>query len=147
MAKLGELRWDELEKSDEEYTHEPTALWAADQYGGGKEGVDPLNEGKPILAKGEVPPRPSNEEVAAYILKGADLQWKDKDHLHKEIVSQDQADQLQKDWDNKLNNIYEAAQTPIIPKEEQTKEWGSGESFNKSLTDEERIKRNMYTGD
>lgn len=143
MAKLGELNWDELKKSDEEYAHEPTALWSAKPGCG----VDPLNKAEPILAKGEIPRKPSNDEVAAYILNGADSQWKDADHLHKEIVSQDQAEQLQKDWSNSLNNFYKAAQSQVVPEEKQALEWGDGKSFNDTLTEEERLKRNMFTGD
>lgn len=149
MTKFGELRWDELYKSEsDEYSHEPTALWSATP----RCGIDPLNKAKPTNAPGEVPIKPSDEDIADFILKGQDVhgahpqgQWKDEEHLHKEIVTQEQSEQLQKDWDNKLNNIYEAAQAPIIPQEEQTNDWGDGASFNDTLTEEERLKRNMFT--
>ena len=72
--KFGELNWDELKKSDEEeYIHEPTALWAADMYGGGKQGVDPLNKSEKLLKDGEVPKSQSDEEIAEYILRGVPL--------------------------------------------------------------------------
>lgn len=141
--RLGDLNWDVLEKSNDNYEHKPTALWSATK----SQGIDPLNNSEPILKKGEVPVRPSNEEVASYILNGANNQWKDSEHLHKEIVSQEQAEQLQKDWSNSLDNFYKAAQAPTIPEAKQELEWGSGKSFNESLTEEERLKRNMYTGD
>lgn len=144
MPKFGELNWDELKKSDD-YEHEPTALWAADKHGGGKQGVDPLNKSKPVLAKGEIPRKPTNEEIASYILKGASNQWKDEEHLHKEIVSEEQAEQLQKDWNNSIDNFYKAAQSPVVPEDKQSEEWGEGASFNDSLTEEERIRRNMFT--
>ena len=143
MAKLGELNWDNLEKTNDNYEHKPTALWSAKPGCG----VDPLNKAKPINAPGEVPAKPSNEEVASYVLKGANNQWKDSEHLHKEIVSQEQAEQLQKDWQNSLNNFYKAAQAPTVPEVKQELEWGDGKSFNESLTEEERLKRNMYTGE
>ena len=150
--KFGELDWSELYKSnDEEYSHEPTALWAADQHSGGKLGVDPLNKAKPVNAPGEIPRKPSNEEIASYILKGLDSehvgQWKDENHLHKEVVTQEQAEQLQSDWENALDNFYKAAQAPVVPQDEQKLEWGDGGSFNDTLTEEERLKRNMYTDD
>lgn len=153
MPKPGELNWDELYKSeDSSYSHEPSALWAADQYGGGKHGVDPLNKAKPVNAPGEVPRKPTDDEIASYILKGADAQgvgqWRDEDHLHKEVVSQEEAEQLQKSWENVFNDHFAQLDKPVedqLSKDNQ--EWGSGKSFNDSLTEEERLRRNMFTGE
>lgn len=152
MAKFGDLKWDELEKSEEEYIHEPTALWAADMHGGGKQGVDPLNKAKPVNAPGEVPIKPSNEEIAEFILKGKDVngggpigQPTDEQMFGHLVTTEEQLHKAKEDWDNKLNGFYEAAQSPIIPKEEEQLEWGDGASFNESLSDEERLKRNMFT--
>ncbi len=145
MSKAGELDWSDLYKSQDDYEHTPTALWARVPGCG----VDPLNKAKPVLAKGEVPRKPSDEEIAGYILKGMENEslggWKDEDYLHKEVVSQEQAEQLQKDWDNKLDNFYKTAQTPVVPEKEQKLEWGDGASFNDTLTEEERLNRNMFT--
>lgn len=150
MAKAGELNWDEeLTKSDN-YQHTPTALWAADNSGGKQGGVDPLNKAKKINEDGVEPYRPSNKEVSEYIMKGfadsAQGQWKDSEHLHKEIVSEAEAEEMKKNWENGINNFYKTANAPVL-KEEKEVDWGSGESFNSTLTDEERFKRNMYTGE
>jgi len=151
MAKAGELDWgEELNKSDN-YKHTPTALWAAETSGSKEGGVDPLNKAKKINEDGVEPYRPSNEEVSEYIMKGfansAQGQWKDSEHLHKEIVSEAQAEEMEKNWKNGINNFYKAANTPVIKEVEKEVEWGSGESFNSTLTEEERLKRNMHTGE
>jgi len=145
MAKAGELNWDELKKSDEEYTHEPTALWAADKHGGGKQGVDPLNKSKPVLVKGEIPRKPTNEEIAGYILKGAPQQPTDEQMFGHLVVTEEMAKKAEDDWQNKQGNLIKALEAPIIPEDQKDAEWASGESFNDSLTEEERIKRNMFT--
>ena len=149
MAKAGELDWGEELKKTEEYKHVPTALWAADNSGGKQGGVDPLNKAKKINEDGEEPYRPSDKEVSDHIMKGfadsAQGQWKDSEHLHKEIVTQEQADELEKNWENALQGFYDAAKAPVLKKGDEQKEWGSGKSFNSTLTDEERLKRNMHT--
>lgn len=149
--KIGDLNWDELKKSDDDYTHEPTALWAADTCGGGKQGVDPLNKSKPVNVPGEIPKKPSNEEIAEFILKGKDVnggsplgQPTDEQLFGHLVTTEEQLQKAEEDWDNKLNNFYKAAQSPIVPKEEEKLEWGDGASFNESLTEEERLKRNMF---
>ena len=149
MTRAGELDWtEELNKSDN-YTHVPTALWAADMHGGKEGGIDPLNKSKKINEDGEVPYKPSDEEVSNYIMKdmrnGPQAQWKDSEHLHKEVVTQAQAEELQKNWENALQNFYNAAKAPVLKKSEEQEEWGSGKSFNSTLSEEERLKRNMYT--
>lgn len=153
MPKAGELDWSELYKSkDEEYSHEPSALWAAQNVGGKAGGVDPLNKAKPVNAPGEIPRKPTNDEITLYILKGADAhgvgQWRDEDYLHKEIVSQEKADLLQKAWENRFNDHFALLNKPVEDqKSRDNLEWGSGKSFNEALTDEERLRRNMYTGE
>lgn len=152
MAKLGELNWDEeLEKSEEECVHEPTALWAADMYGGGKQGVDPLNKAKPVNAPGEIPRKPSDEEISEFILKGVDVngssplgQPTDEQMFGHLVPAEEELQKAANEWDNKIDGFYKAAQTPIIPKEKEQLEWGDGASFNDSISEEERLKRNMH---
>jgi len=150
MAKPGELDWSELLQKSDDYTHEPTALWAADQYGGGKHGVDPLNKAKPVNAPGEIPKEPSNEEISEYILKGTQApgvrQATDEELFGHLVVTEEQFKKAEEDWNNTLNNFYKAAQAPVVPEDKQDSEWGDGSSFNSALTEEERLKRNMYTG-
>ena len=144
MAKFGELDWSNLKKTDD-YEHEPTALWAADKHGGGKEGVDPLNKSKPILAKGEIPKGQSNEEIAEYILRGTPSQPTDEEMFGHLVVTEEMAKKAEWEWENKQNNLIKALNEPVIPEEKQQIEWGDGCSFNDSLTEAERIKRNMFT--
>lgn len=146
MAKAGELDWSEELSKSETYRHAPTALWSATPGCG----VDPLNKAEKILKDGEEPYRPSNEEISEHILKGVhnspQAQWRDEDHLHREIVSQEQAEELEKNWENAIQGFYDAARANVV-KEPQESKWGSGESFNSTLSEEERLKRNMFTGD
>ena len=135
------------DKKEETYVHRPSALWVNDS----SVGVAPKsNTAEPTLKKGEVPRKPSNEEIANYILKGVKSgplgQWKDSDHLHREVVTEAQAKELQKNWENAIDNFYKAAQSPVNPQKQDT-DWGSGKSFNSTLTEEERLRRNMFTGE
>lgn len=144
MAKAGELDWsEELQKTDN-YKHTPTALWAADQHGGGKQGVDPLNKAEKRIKDGEVPYRPTNKEISDAILHGIQRQPTDEEMFGHLVVTEEQVAKAKADWDNPLQGFYYAAMKPVIPEEEQELEWGSGKSFNSMLSDEERVKRNMY---
>ena len=145
MAKFGELNWDELKKSDEEYTHEPTALWAADKHGGGKHGVDPLNKSEKLIKNGEIPKGQSDEEIAEYILRGAPKQPTDEEMFGHLVVTEEIAKKAESDWQNKQGNLIKALNEPVIPEDQKDTEWASGESFNESLTEEERLKRNMFS--
>ena len=146
--KAGDLDWSELLEKSEDYTHTPTALWAAQSCSGKQGGVDPLNKAEKINKKDEEPYRPSNEEIAQFILKGLGntAQWRDEDHLHKEIVSEKDAEEMKKAWENSIQGFYDAARAPII-KEQKNVDWGSGKSFNSTLSEEERLKRNMDLGE
>ena len=145
--KFGELDWsEELQKSDN-YIHTPTALWAADMYGGKEGGVDPLNKAKKIIKEGEEPYRPTDEEIRAAIMHNAPSQPTNEQMFGHLVVSEEQVAKAKADWDNKLQGFYDAAKAPLIPEEEQELEWGSGKSFNSTLSEEERLKRNMHTGE
>lgn len=147
MAKAGELNWDELYKSEEEYKHTPTALWAADMYGGGKEGVDPLNKAEKILKDGEVPEKPTNEEIAKTIMYGTDKpgirQATDEELFGHLVVSEEQVEKAQKDWDNTFNGFYEEANKPITG--DTAAEWNGREPLTKGMSEEELAKWRMYT--
>ena len=150
MAKIGELNWDELTKSvKEEYKHEPTALWAADMYGGGKEVVDPLNKAEKRLKDGEVPRKPTNEEIAKIIMHGIDRkgirQATDEELFGHLVVSEEMAKAAQKEWDNKLNAFYEEANKSITS--DTANEWNGREPLTKGMTEEELAKWRMYTGE
>lgn len=144
MAKPGELNWDELLEKKEDYTHEPSALWAADQYGGGKYGVDPLNKSEKLLKPGEVPKGQSNEEIAEYILRGAPKQPTDEELFGHLVVTEEMAKAAQDQWENGMNKTINDLNQPVVKPEDQQLEWGDGTSFNDTLSEQERLKRNMH---
>ena len=144
MAKAGELDWSELEKSDKEYKHTPTALWAANESGGKEGGIDPLNKAKKINEDGE-PYRPTNEEISAAIMHGASGQPTDEQLFGHLVVTEEMAKKAKEEWEGSMNKSL--THPKIITEEEEETDWGSGQSFNSTLTDEERYKRNMHTGE
>jgi hypothetical protein len=145
MAKAGELDWgEELNKSDN-YKHTPTALWAAEESGGKAGGVDPLNKAEKRNKDGEEPYRPSNEEIAAAVMHGAQSQPTDEQMFGHLVVTEEMAKKSKEDWEGSMNK---SLTHPRITKEEDEEtEWGSGQSFNSTLTEAERLKRNMHTGE
>lgn len=146
MAKAGELDWSELlNKSEEEYKHKPTALWAAQMSGGKAGGVDPLNKAKPRIKEGEVPYRPTDEEIRKAVIHNAPKQPTDEELFGHLVVTEEMVKKAQQDWENKMNSTFDAMKAPIISEEDQDHEWGTGKSFNESLSREELEKRNMYT--
>jgi len=144
MTKAGELNWDEDLKKSDNYQHIPTALWAADQHGGKQGGVDPLNKAEPKNKKGEEPYKPTNEEIAKAIMHNAPKQPTDEEMFGHLVVPEEQLEKAEKEWGNKLQGFYDAATTPIN-KSNQDSDWGSGKSFNSTLSEKERFKRNMHT--
>lgn len=149
MAKAGELQWDELlTKSDKEYKHKPTALWVNNA----SLGVAPKGDAKPLLAKGEVPIAPSNEEVTKEIMRGMDApglrQPTDEEMFGALVVSQEQIDAAEKAFETKIADFYSMASKPLTGKTEELDEaWGTGKSFNSTLSKSELAKRNMFTSD
>ena len=140
----GTLDWsEELSKSDDDYQHIPTALWAADQHGGGKVGVDPLNKAEKLIKNGEKPESLTDAQISEYIMRNAPKQPTDEEMFGHLVVTEEMAKKVQDDWDNSMNK---SLTHPKIGDKEEV-EWGTGESFNDSLSDKERLKRNMYTGD
>lgn len=140
MAKAGELNWDELKKSSD-YRHTPQALWVNDP----SSGIAPKGEAKPILAKGEAPPRPSNEQITKTILSGAPRQPTDEELFGGGVISQEQVDKAKDDFDNKLSNFFKEVSKPLIGETKVSDEaWGNGKSFNSMLSQEELTKRNMF---
>ena len=148
MAKAGELDWSELKKKDD-YRHTPSALWVNDS----KLGVAPKGDAKPLLAKGEVPVPPTDEEVRAEIMRGMDKpglrQPTDQELFGHLVVPQEAIDEAQKAFDTKIADFYAMASKPIAggKTEVDDEEWANGKSFNSMLNREELLKRNMHLGD
>lgn len=148
MPKAGELDWSELTKSKEEYSHKPTALWVNDK----SLGITLKGDAKPLLAKGEVPPTPSNEEVFKEIMRGADApglrQPTDEEMFGHLVMSQAQVDAIKAEYDNRMSNTIANLHKPITGKTfEEDEDWGNGKSFNSTLSKSELEKRNMFTGE
>ena len=139
MAKAGELNWDELKKNDD-YKHNPTALFVNNPTG-----IAPKGEAAPRLAKGEVPVRPTDEQIRKAILHNAPKQPTDEQLFGGGVVSEEEAEARQKAWET---SMQKSLTHPTIGKPvEEEEEWGLCKSFNSSLSREELLKRNMDTGE
>lgn len=140
--KLGEINWDEdLTKSEKEYKHTPTALWAADMYGGGKEGVDPLNKSEKRIKDGEVPHKPTDKEISDAVMHNAPQQPTDEELFGAGVVTEEMVKKAQEEWDNKLN---QSLQHPKIG-DDTAIEWTGREPLTKSMSEEELAKWRMHT--
>ena len=141
MAKAGELDWGELYKT-------------------GKLEQEPIADANVAkLAKMEVKAdyhktgtKPTEEDLrkdANHILDGwvnsPEAQWKDEDHLDTEVVSQEEADQLVKNWEEAINGFYQAANEPITESSDTAAEWTGREPLTKGMSEEELAKWRMYT--
>jgi len=152
MPKAGDLDWGNLFKSEEE----PTTLRKSNEHVPGAQHNTVMNHkvnerpATPVNKPGEVPRRPSNDEVASFILGGMNdaryRQATDEELFGGLVKSQEELDAMDKDWENTLNKWHESAAAPIEDQSAlENKEWGSEiKSFNDSLTEEELQKRNMY---
>lgn len=60
------------------------------------------------------------------------------------VVNEEQFKKNELDYENKINDWYKSANTNIDNKQT---DWGNNKSFNSTLTEEERLKRNMHIGD
>ena len=150
MAKAGELDWSELTKSEKKETHihKPSALW----INNATLGVAPKGDAKPLLAKGEVPVPPTDEEIRAEIMRGMDApglrQPTDAEMFGALVVSQEAIDEAEKSFETKIADFYAMANKPLTGKTQEDDEaWASGKSFNSQISKEELAKRNMFTGD
>ena len=141
MAKAGELSWEELYKSkNDEKPHKPTALWVNNP----SVGVALKGDAAPRLAKGEVPKKPSNEEIAKAILHNAPKQPTDEQLFGGGIVSEEEAIKRQQEWENRLQK---SLTMPSVGAPLDEEEWGTCKSFNSTLSREELLERNTYTGE
>lgn len=148
MAKAGELNWDELKKSDD-YKHTVVPLWVNDP----SSGIAPKNpNAKPLLKNDQVPDKQSDEEIAEFILRGSQApgvrQPTDQELFGHLVVSEEQVERAKAEFENRMQNTIAKLHTPIVGKTyEEEDAWASGKSFNETLSKEELIKRNMFTGE
>lgn len=173
MAKPGELNWNELfksntQKSDLRKTNTekvPSAQYHMDKPSGTKhknaysgpseEELKKKKPAEPINKPGEVPRRPTNIEISRAILANMPKQMRQPTHAEMVaaakqmglVKTKEDLEKAQKDWENRLNKWHEDAAKPIEDQSSpENQAWASGTSFNDSLTEEERQKRNMYVG-
>ena len=134
MAKAGELDWSDLMKGQVGEPEDPKSK--------------PLTYTGPTLKKGEVPVKPSNEEITKAILAGAPRQPTDEEMFGHLVVSQEQVDAAKEAFDNKIVDFFKEAQKPITGQTEVAdEEWGNGKSFNSMLSKSELEERNRFVGE
>ena len=92
----------------------------------------------PILRKGEIPRRPSDEEVRAAIMHGVKQQPSDQQLFGHLVVTEEQVVKAEKEWNNQFNDFYENVKKPV-EKQDLSKGWGSrGPIWKEELTEEEK---------
>lgn len=72
------------------------------------------------------------------------LQATDEELFGHLVRTEEQIKKAEAEYQDKLNKWYLAANRPVDNKQV---DWGDGKSFNSTLTEEERLKRNMHLGD
>jgi hypothetical protein len=148
MAKAGELDWSELKKNDD-YKHKPTVLWVNDP----SSGVSPKgSDVKPLLKNNQIPDKQTDEEIRAIIMSGMDKpglrQPTDEELFGAGVISQEQVDKAEAEFNNKIANFFAEASKPLTGQTEvPDEEWGCGKSFNSTLSKSQLDERNKYTGE
>ena len=168
MAKPGDLKWDDFFKSNEPKSNlqktrtekVPSAQYHQDKPVGTLHKNAFSDQGKvsktpaaPINKPGEVPRKPTNIEISQSILASIPKQMRQPTNAEMQaaarqmglVKSEEELAQLQKDWENRLNDFHNEANKPVEPQLSKTDEaWASGKSFNDTLTEEERSERNKF---
>ncbi len=72
------------------------------------------------------------------------LQATDEELFGHLVKTKEQIEKAEIEYEDKLNKWYTEANKNV---DNQEIEWASGKSFNESLTEQERLKRNMHLGD
>ena len=71
------------------------------------------------------------------------LQASDEELFGHLVRTEEQIKKAEAEYQDKLNKWYSEANKFVDNKEE---DWGDGKSFNSTLTEEERLRRNMHIG-
>ena len=144
MAKAGELDWSELKKSDD-YKHTPSALFVNNPSG-----ISPKGEAAPRLAKGEIPPKPTDEEITNAILHNAP-KTPSAEEVERHLIRQglaytpEQLAEMEEEYQTRL--VKSLTMRKVTKFADEEKDWATGKSFNSTLSREEVLKRNMETGE
>ena len=168
MSKPGDLKWDDLFKNNEPKSNlrktntekVPSAQYHKDKPVGTLHKNAYSDQGKvsetpatPINKPGEVPRKPTNIEISQSILANMPKQMRQPTNAEMEaaaqqmglVKSEEELAQLQKDWENRLNDFHSEANKPVESQLSKTDEaWASGKSFNDTLSEEERTNRNKF---
>ena len=86
----------------------------------------------------------SKEEEALKKSTRIKLQATDQELFGGLVVTEEQIKKAEEEYENKLNKWYTEANKNVDNKDV---EWGEGKSFNSTLTEEERLRRNMHLGE
>jgi len=110
----------------------------------------------PVIEKKKVDPDSEEakqffNDLAKSILSGSKengfRQATDQELFGGLVVSEEQLQKAEDDWNNQLNGFYKEAAKPLEKQDSvDNAEWGSGKSFNDSLAPEELEKRNKHIG-
>lgn len=107
----------------------------------------------PILKKGEIPRKPSDEEIKKAILDNAPKQPSNEQLFGHLVVTEEQAVQAEKDWNNKFNDFFDLLKKPV-ENQGLNKSWGSRGPISKEImTEEERrisqipVNKSLIEGD
>jgi len=124
MFKPGELDWSDLYSGKVGEPEHPLSK--------------PVTAG-PTLRKGEVPRRPSDEEIRRVILSGAPPQPTDEQLFGGGVVTEEMAKARQDEWNSVFTKFFKSKHPPV---EKSSKDWGSRGPVNQNdpseLTEEEQ---------
>jgi len=100
-----------------------------------------------VLTKGEIPKKPSDEEVRKAILEGAPKQPTDEQLFSHLVVSEEQVKTAETKWENLFNDFYKSVRQPV-ENQAPNKSWGSrGPIENETLTEEEERIRQIQVSE
>lgn len=86
-------------------------------------------------------------EFAKSIVRDTPKQPTDEEMFGHLVVSEEQIEKAEEDWNNTLNKHFDGQKTPVEDQDSaENRNWGNGKSFNESLEEEELQKRNIYIG-
>lgn len=86
-----------------------------------------------------------NDNIAEAILKNAPKQPTNKQLFGHLVPTEEEVKKAEKDWHNKINNSLAIPNIGKLVEDEE--EWANGKSFNDTLSREDVLKRNMFTGE
>jgi len=90
------------------------------------------------------------KEAMDIVKQGQVTQATDEELFGHLVVTEEQLKKMEEDYQNKIDNFYKAAQTPVGDGDQvEEEEWANGKSFNEQmeLTEEEKQARNMTVGE